>query len=667
MPRAAPALSSFTAGEISPRLEGRIGIEKYREGLAEMVNMVVMPHGGVTRRPGTEFLGEVKDSSVKNRLIPFQFKTSDTYILEFGDQTMRVYRNGLQILNGTAKTITGITQANPGVVTSASHGFSNGDEVFVSGIVGMTELNGRNYLVANVTTNTFTLQDLFGNDIDTSGFTAYSSAGEAEEIYEIATPYAEADLFALNYVQSADTMYIVHPSYDIRVLTRVANNNWSFATASITGSPSPALSGANDRPSVVTFFEQRLVFANTNNNPQTLWFSKNGDYLNFTVGTADDDALIYTIASNDVNAIRYMSSTRVLTVGTTGGEYVVTATSDGPVTPTTTLIRKYSNYGTAPTQPVQVADVTLFLQRGARKVREFRYIGDVNASAYQAPDMTILAEHITQGGITQFAYQQEPDSVIWAVRADGTLLGMTYRREEEVVAWHKHVIGGEFDGGQAVVESIATLPTDTGEDELYMIVKRTINGATKRYIERMKPFDFASDTRNAFFVDSGLAYSGSSTSSLSGLFHLEGETVQILANGATHPDVTVASGTVALTFAATTAAVGYSYTSSMQTMRLEAGSADGTSQGKPKRIHGITMRIYETVGIEVGSNASNADRIPFRDSSMAMDQAVPLFTGDKDIEFPGGYDNDDRIFVRQDQPLPMTVLALFPRLNTFDK
>ena len=667
MPRAAPALSSFTAGEISPRLEGRIGIEKYREGLAEMVNMVVMPHGGVTRRPGTEFLGEVKDSSVKNRLIPFQFKTSDTYILEFGDQTMRVYRNGLQILNGAAKTITGITQADPGVVTSASHGFSNGDEVYVSGIVGMTELNGRNYLVANATTNTFTLQDLFGNDIDTTGFTAYASAGEAEEIYEIATPYAEADLFALNYVQSADTMYIVHPSYDIRVLTRAANNNWSFATASITGSPSPALSGANNRPSVVTFFEQRLVFANTNNNPQTLWFSKNGDYLNFTVGTADDDALIYTIASNDVNAIRYMSSTRVLTVGTSGGEYVVTATSDGPVTPTTTLIRKYSNYGTAPTQPVQVADVTLFLQRGARKVREFRYIGDVNASAYQAPDMTILAEHITQGGITQFAYQQEPDSVIWAVRADGTLLGMTYRREEEVVAWHKHVIGGEFDSGQAVVESIATLPTDTGEDELYMIVKRTINGATKRYIELMKPFDFASDTRNAFFVDSGLAYSGSSTSSLSGLFHLEDEEVQVLANGATHPDVTVASGSVALTFAATTAAVGYSYTSSMQTMRLEAGSADGTSQGKPKRIHGITMRIYETVGIEVGSDASDADRIPFRDSSMAMDQAVPLFTGDKDIEFPGGYDNDDRIFVRQDQPLPMTVLALFPRLNTFDK
>jgi hypothetical protein len=418
---------------------------------------------------------------------------------------------------------------------------------------------------------------------------------------------------------------------------------------------------------VVTFFEQRLVFANTNNNPQTLWFSKNGDYLNFTVGTAADDALIYTIASNQVNAIRYLSATRVLTLGTSGGEYVVTATSDGPVTPTTTLIRKYSNYGTAPIEPVQVADVTLFLQRGNRKIREFKYVGDINADAYQAPDMSILAEHITEGGITQFAYQQEPDSVIWMVRADGTLVGMTYRREEQVVAFHKHVIGGTFSGGQAVVESVATLPTDTGEDELYMVVKRTINGVTKRYIELMKPFSFGGVTTGAFFVDSGLAYSGSAVTTLSGLHHLQGETVSILANGASHQDKTVANGAVGLNVSTTVAAIGYGYSSVMETLRLEAGSVDGTSQGKPKRIHAITVRLHETVGAEIGSGSDKLDRIYFRDSSMSMDQAVPLFTGDKDVEFEGGFDDDDRIYARQTQPLPLTVLALFPRMNTFDK
>jgi len=668
MARSAPAFSSFTAGEISPRMEGRITLDTYREGLADMTNLLVLPQGGVTRRPGTEFLGEIKDSALAARLIPFQFKTTDTYILEFGDQVMRVFRNGNQVLDASDKNITAITQASPGVITSNSHGFSNGDEIYIAAVAGMTELNGRNYRVAGATTNTFTLTDLFGNAIDTTGFTAYTSGGTATEIYNIATPYAIADVPNVRFVQSADTMFLVHPDYAIRKLTRTADNNWTFSTASITGSPSPALNtSANNYPSVVTFFEQRLVFGGTNNNPQTLWFSKNGDYENFTTGTGDDDALVYTIASNQVNAIRYLSATRVLTIGTTGGEYVLTATSDGPVTPSETVIRKYSNYGSAAVDPVQVADVTLFVQRGGRKVREFRYVGDINVSAYQAPDITILAEHITTGGITAFAYQQEPDGVVWALRADGTLLGLTYRREEEVVAWHKHVIGGAFSGGQAVVESIATLPSDTGEDELYMIVKRTIDGVTKRYVELMRPFDFGGVTTGAFFVDCGLRYQGGATTSLSGLYHLRDETVNVLANGATHPDRTVTNGGITLAYSSTTAAVGYGYTSSMQTMRIEAGSADGTSQGKPKRIHAITLRLLETVGIEVGNSASENDRIFFRDSSMDMDQAVPLFTGDKDIEFPGGYDDDDRLYIRQTQPLPMSVLALFPRMNTFDK
>jgi len=668
MARSAPSISSFTAGEISPRLEGRVTLEKYKEGLSELTNMVVLPQGGVTRRPGTQFLSEVKDSAVKTRIVPFQFKTTDTYILEFGEEYMRVFRDGEQVLEGAPGTITAITNANPGVVTITGHTITEGEEIYITGVGGMTELNNRNYLAVNVTANTFTLQDLFENDVDTTSFAAFTSGGTADAVYEIVTPYVEADLFNLRIAQSADTMYIVHPNYDIRILARDDHNDWTITTATITitGAPSLPLSGADDRPSVVTFFEQRLVFAGTTNNPQTVWFSKSGDYLNFTTGTNDDDALIYTIASNQVNSIRYLSATRVLVLGTSGGEYVLSTTNDGPITPTTTQIRKYSNYGTANVEPVQVADVTLFLQRGLRKIREFRYAGEVDTSGYAAPDMTILADHITEGGLIQFAYQQEPDGVVWAVRGDGVLLGMTYRREEQVVAWHKHLIGGSFGSGHSVVESIASLPTDTGNDELYIVVKRTISGVTKRYIERFKSFDFGAQTTNAFFVDSGLAYSGSSVNTLAGLYHLEGQAVSVLANGASHPNRTVANGSVPLAFDATTAAIGLGYTSFMKTMRLESGSVDGTSQGKPKRIHAITLRLYRTVGIEVGNAENDTDRIYFRDSSMNMDEAVPLFTGDKTVEFPGGFSEDDRIYVQQDQPLPMTVLAFFPRMNTFD-
>jgi hypothetical protein len=667
MARSAPAISTFTSGEISPRLEGRIDIEKYRSGLSDLTNMVVQPHGGLTRRPGTEYLGPVKDSSVKTRIIPFQFKTTDTYILEFGDQYMRVFRNGLQVLDNNVKNITGATQANPVVITSSSHGYSNGDEIYLDGVGGMTELNGRNYIVANSASGTYSLQDLFGNDIDSTGYTAYTSGGSTDKIYEEATPYAAADVFDLRFAQSADIMYFAHPSYAVRTLSRTNHNAWTFDVAVINENNTPTITGSDNYPGVVTFFEQRLVFAASNNNPQTLWFSKNADYLNFHTGTSADDALIYTIASNQVNNIRYISATRVLTIGTSGGEYVLTTTNNGPITPTTTQIRKYSNYGSANIEPVQVADVTLFLQRGNRKVREFKYVGEVDTAGYQAPDITVLAEHITSGGIQAFAYQQEPENIVWAVRGDGTLLGLTYRREEAVVAWHKHVIGGEFNGGQAVVESISTLPTDTGNDELYMIVKRTINGQTMRYVEVMKNFDFGGSSVNSFFVDSGLSYSGSSVSAFSSLYHLEGDTVSVLANGASHPGKNVSGGAISLDFSATSAAIGYGYTSSMQTLRLESGSQDGTSQGKPKRIHGITMRLFETVGVEVGNDAGEIDRVFFRDSSMAMDEAVPLFTGDKDIEFQGGFDDDDRIYLQQTQPLPLTILALYPRMNTFDK
>lgn len=668
MARSAPAISTFTAGEISPRLEGRVTIEKYREGLSNLTNMIVQPHGGVTRRPGTEYLGEVKGSDDVTRLIPFEFKTSDTYALEFGDQYMRVFRNGLQVLEDSEKAVSAITLADPGVLTSNGHGLSDGDEVFLDNTGGdMTELVSRNYLVAGSTTNTFTLTDLFGNDIDTTGFTAYTGSGiSVDKIYEVSTPYTSAQVNDVRFAQSADVMYLVHPSHAVRTLSRSDHNAWTFATPTINENDTPTLTSTDNYPSVVTFFEQRLVFAATNNNPQTLWFSQSADYLNFHTGSSDDSALIYTIASNKVNAIRYLSATRILSIGTSGGEYVLTTTNGGPVTPTQTVIRKYSNYGCIDSEVVQVADVTLFSQRGARKVREFRYVGEVDVAGYAATDITILSEHLTEGGIEEFAYQQEPESIVWARRADGTLLGLTYRREEEIVAWHKHVIGGEFDGGQAVVESIISLPTDSGEDELYMIVKRTINGATKRYVEVMKSFDFGGDTTSAFFVDSGLAYSGSSTSSLSGLYHLEGEDLSILANGATHSNRTVSGGGVSLDFSATSGAVGFSYVSEMETLRIESGSQDGTSQGKPKRIHDITIRFYETVGAEVGSDSGSADRIFFRDSSMNMDEAVPLFTGDKEIEFAGGFVEGDRIYVRQSQPLPMTVLALYPRMNTFD-
>ncbi len=752
MARVAAQLTNFTGGELSPRLDGRNDLTKYAAGCKTLENFVVYPHGAAARRPGTTFVAEVANSANKTRLIPFEFSTTQTYMLEFSNLKMRVYKDRGSVLEGD-KTISAITKANPAVVTATGHGYSNGDEVVISGVVGMTEVNGKRFLVANKATNTFELTDKDGTNINSSTFTTYTSGGVANKVFEITTPYTTAQLFDLKFAQSADVMYITHPSHEVEKLSRTAHTSWTLTDVDFTNGPymdanittttlnpashtvgtgvavvASAVTGINSgsgflstdvgrlvqfgdgygkitavtdtlnititiiedlgsatasanwslgsfsdttgHPSCVTFFEQRLVFAGTTSQPQTIFFSKSGDYENMDAnigGTiADDDAIIYTIASNQVNAIRFMTATRTLIIGTAGGEFTVSGGgTDNAITPTNILIKKQSNHGAANVDAIAVGNATLFLQRAKRKIRELAYNFDVDG--YIAPDMTILAEHISEGGLTQMAYQQEPNQVIYAVRGDGELIGLTYQREQQVTAWHRHIFGGAFGSGKAVCESVAVIPTDDTEYEVYVIVKRTINGATRRFVEYINNFDFTETDNTTFnFLDSALAYSGSAVTTISGLDHLEGQTVSILANGATHPDKTVSNGSITLDRSSTNVKVGLSYSSILQTMRLDAGSQNGTSQGKTKRIYEITIRLYESVGVEVGESLDNMERIPFRTSSDPMDQGIPPFTGDKAVEFRGNYDTDGFIFVRQTQPLPLTILSLYPELQTND-
>ena len=210
-----------------------------------------------------------------------------------------------------------------------------------------------------------------------------------------------------------------------------------------------AFSDTTGHPRCVSFFEQRLVFAGTSQQPQTIFFSKSGDYENMASGTNDDDAMVYTIASNQVNAIQAMKATRTLIVMTTGGEYSVSSgASQDAITPTNINIRKQSNYGSAGVDALSIGNATIFLQRAKRKIRELAYNFDTDG--YVAPDLTILADHVSESGLTDMAYQQEPHSVVWAVRNDGQLAGLTYNRLENVVAWHRHIFGGKSDTGKTI-------------------------------------------------------------------------------------------------------------------------------------------------------------------------------------------------------------------------
>jgi hypothetical protein len=674
MARVAVQLTNFTGGELSPRLDGRNDLQKYPTGCKTLENMIVFPHGSAARRSGTQFVAEVKDSTKETRLIPFEFSTTQTYILEFGDQYIRFYKDNGQILSGgSAYEISSpyletelfdIKYAQSADVMYITHPNHPVKKLARTGHTSwtLTSVDFQNgpFMDHNISTTTLT-----------AGHTAVGSSGN---LTLSSTTGVNDDQGWL----STDVDRLVHFKDGHYKITSVTSNLIAVATSVVAPSSSSAstdfalgsFSDTTGHPSCVTFFEQRLVFAATLSQPQTLFFSKSGDYENMDDnyhGTvADDDSIIYTIASNQVNAIRFMTATRTLIIGTAGGEFAVSGGgTDIAITPTNILIKKQSNNGAANVDALAVGNATLFLQRARRKLRELAYNFDVDG--YVAPDLTILAEHISEGGFKQLSYQQEPNQVIWCVRNDGQLIGLTYQREQQVVAWHRHIFGGSFGSGNAVCESVATIPTDDSEYQTWVIVKRTIDGTTKRYVEYIHQYDFDETDDTSFnFLDSQLSYDGSPATTISGLAHLEGQTVSILADGATHPDKVVNSGELVLNRSASKVKIGLAYTSLLQTMRIDAGAQNGTSQSKTKRIYEITARLYESIGIEVGPDLNNMERIPFRSSADAMDTGVTVFTGDKEIEFRGNYETDGFIFVRQTQPLPLTILSLYPKLQTND-
>lgn len=843
MTRANPLSPSINAGELSPRLHARTDFSKYPNGLETCLNLIPLSEGGAMRRAGTRYVAEVKSSSVKGRLKRFQYSTTQAYMLELADRAMRFYRYQAQIAavnitgsisNGTFPTdLTGWTDKDSGG-TAASTWNSAG---YMALLGDGTNYAWRQQTVASVTnglayTIKFRIIGAAGDEVllrvgttdgggeivsDVEfavGYHCYTFTATATTIYvgfrhlnakslgvddvsfidnsavEIDTPYTEADLYTLEGPQSADVLYLFHPSYPTYKLERYAHSSWSLVEVdyqdgpwldinetSTTMTPSAttgkgititasAVTGINDNqgflttdvgrliridnpasginwgyaritgrtsttvvtadvkrafgdtsadtrwilgawsattgyPAVGAFFEQRLFAANTGTRPQTVWASNTADFEVFSPDSAnssgvwdgtvqDDDGLDYTISADDVQAIRWLSPGEdTLAIGTVSGEW--TPSSTGAVlTPTDFTVRQQTTHGSARVQPVRVGNVVLFVQRAKRKVREFGFSFQIDG--FQAPDMTRLAQHVTKGGIVEMAFAEEPNSLLYAVRNDGTLLTMTYRRDEDVVGWARHVIGGAFGSGAAVVESVAVIPgangggqvqDSTDRDEVWVTVKRTINGGTKRYIEVFEgDFEgpFASEYNNdddwkadmlleqvdAYYADSIITYDGSPETEITGLDHLEGQVVKILADGAIVSDKTVTSGAITLDEEASVIQIGLGYTHRGKTLKIEAGAVAGTAVGKQKTINGITFVLLNSHTLSFGPTAQTLEARDFRQVSDAMDSAAPLFTGEQFYEFAGGWVPDARVVYESDDPVPFCLLALAPEIVTND-
>lgn len=406
----------------------------------------------------------------------------------------------------------------------------------------------------------------------------------------------------------------------------------------IKGNPSAWVTGKY--PSSITFFEDRLWLAYL----QTVWASKSGDYFNLSLGVNDDDAMEYTISSSQVNKIHWLSSGKVLAIGTASDIYKAAAsTLHEAITPLNLkIVSEVSFKGADYKEAINIDGISLYLSRTKRQLREFTY--SFEDDGYVAPDMTILAEHLFRDSIVSMCYQPEPFCCLWLVRNDGVLLGFTYSRLEKILAWHKHTTDGQF-------ENVAVIYGLNGLYELWAVVKRTIGGTVKRYIELLEdPFDDTTlNSNECFFVDSGLTYNGPPTTTISGLGHLEGKTVAVLATGVVQTSKTVSGGSITLDNAASRVIAGLPYTSTLQTMRVEREDIKGTSQGRKKRINQIVFRLYKAKQFKYGSSPTGEFKEKIFDA---------MFSGDWEADQVLGFDREGYVCVRVDKPLPATIVAL---------
>ncbi|MBN3738085.1 hypothetical protein [Burkholderia sp. Tr-20355] len=386
----------------------------------------------------------------------------------------------------------------------------------------------------------------------------------------------------------------------------------------------------------------------------------------------DDSAIVQQLNARQLNKLAWMVESDSLLIGMTGDEWVVgPANASQPVSATNLNAARRTSYGSKRIQPVQVGGTIMFVQKAGRKLRDFKY--DFSSDNYVSTDVTKIADHITRGragansGVMSLCYQQEPHTVVWAARADGQLIGCTYDEEasrSDVYGWHRHPDANGF------VECVASMPAPDGaSDDLWVIVRRQINGQTVRYVEYLNPsLQDDESAAESFYVDGGITYRGAPTTTIDSLGHLEGQTVAVLTDGAVHPSRVITGGAIELDWSASVVHIGVPTKCRIQTMQLNAGAANGTAQGKTKRVANIVTRFSRSQGGAVGPSFADSDLEPlnFRRPSNAMDNAVPLFDGDMESNWRGDYEGQSWVCYQNDQPLPVTLLGFFPILDTQD-
>lgn len=422
---------------------------------------------------------------------------------------------------------------------------------------------------------------------------------------------------------------------------------------------------------ILYFTSIRFCDMTTFINKTRVWFSETGDYDNFKAGLKDADSFSLTIATT--NELKWLESLEALFVGTSGDEWKIGSNElETPLTPTSFTAKQQSSHGNRNIQPVKINEQILFVDFVGRKVRELTY--SEPAQKYVAPDLTVLAEHITSSGIVCMAHQKNPDSILWCVLDDGSLLSMTYERKQNVVAWADHPIDG-------IVQSVCVTP-GANEDRISLSVVRdetvtyggetvTYEDATSTYglvyIEKMMPRNFGTELENAFFVDCGLTIANSPASTtIAGLTHLIGKTVTVLGDGVKYTPTAVVddSGEITISTAVLKAQVGRAYTPKLEPLKPVVETQMGSSAASITSVSEMGISLLNSAGVKCGASDDKLYDIDLDAVEWTnLSEIEGLFTGSVAVVIDGGYSLEQPLIISSSSPLPLTVRALIPRVE----
>jgi hypothetical protein len=768
---------TFSRGEIGPELAARTDLAAYQTGLAKCINFIISPYGGVQNRPGTQYLAQTAGNEVA-RLIRFKFNVNDTYALEFTHLKMRIYRNGALVVYSGGP--------NVGQIFELATPFTR-DQLFElnftqsADVMDIVHPSHKPKKLKRFAHDNWTLTDvsLVPSVAAPASATATPDAGGTSTIlvpwtYQITavvddgsqTPEESLPVSSNSITVKSDNQKatVVWPAVPGASYYNVYKDNAgagiygfigrstsvSFTDVNVTPTKTDTpptgtdpFIGAGNFPRAVAYFQQRLVYASTNNKPQTLWFSRTGVFTNFgySFPTKDDDSITWTIASNEVNQINHVLPLRALMTFTDGAEWIIQGQSSGFTAKTINGDPQTYN-GIGQLRPLVLNNTALYAQERGRTVTAFGYT--LESDGFSGSDISVLSPQMLQEfSLVDWDYQKIPYSIVWGAREDGRMVAITYLAEQQVIGWHRH----ETDGR---VLSICSVPEGRA-DAVYMCVERVIGGVAKRYVERIadrqpERYNGAPLIKYAWFLDSALMYdgtnktaetmlvaggtewkypetltlvssngsrfqasdvgdsiqylatpdavpfrmqitaytSGSTVSvrpygtvpeeirdiafiswafardSLSGLGHLEGRKVVVLADGNVTRDLTVTGGSISLDTPAGVVLVGLPYESELQTLEVTIGGSE-TLSDKAKIIQQVTAVLLESRGGFYGKANEEGKLWEFKPRQDSDEYgAIQPFTGKATQVITDNWSGNGQVTVVQKDPLPITILALIP-------